>query len=292
MAVENKVSLYGQVLKVIPERECITVMLMVIRRRNAGFGIINGANKLDVVPVKLRKKEQIQELLSGDMDFGINDMMYVYGVYCTPPKIKIWKCSECGELIKKPGNDSFVDALSYMVTSTPYSLGLPDGTQISRVQGLHMIQRMDEMSNRIKIMGNVVADPEYYVTSGGIPICTYNIAIDRNIHILEDPEEVRTDYPWVRSLGKVAESDHAHLKKGTLVYIDGSLHERKGFWRTLKCEFCGAEAKYLDRYGTMEIVPYEVEYLNNYIDPDNPDSALGNLDAGDPDDFGLLGDEE
>ena len=42
----------------------------------------------------------------------------------------------------------------------------------------------------------------------------------------------------------------------------------------------------------MEIVPYEVEYLNNYIDPDNPDAAPDNLESDESDISGFSGDEE
>ncbi len=283
MAIENKVTLYGQIVGIqateAPENKDgieytdISLMVRTIRRKNAGFGIIKGRNMVDTVPVIFRNQDLIRKLNSEDMDIGIGYMIHVYGVLCTIPVRRRWSCPDCGEKNVIAGTSTFVHPLQFKITETPSSIGLKDGEEISFSLGLAYMKEMDEESNRIKIMGSLCRDPEYYETPGGIAICTYQLATDRAVHLLEDGPQIRTDYPWVRSLGKVAESDRRHLRKGSLVYIDGSILHREGYMRTGRCEFCGHEVHWADRDGTMDIIPYEVEYLRNYDDPEGGDEA-------------------
>ena len=273
MAVENKVSIYGQILKIkmtsaAKEGEddaFISMAVMVMRRRKAGFGIINGSNRIDVVTVVFRAREQVRRLLDPASRVRENDMIYIYGVYCTVPVRRRWKCPSCGEVNLLDGTGTFIHPLVFKIEETPEKLNVP---KITRAMAFGMIREMDEISNRIKIMGNLCRDPTFYRAENGSAVCTYQIATDRCVHLMEDPPQIVTDYPWVRSLGKNAESDYKHLKTGSLVYIDGSVQSRRQYKRTLQCACCGERTRIVDRDGTMDIVPFEVEYLRNYISPE------------------------
>ena len=276
MAVENKVSIYGQIRKIkkkpVESKKSgepgiyVSMAVMVSRRRQAGFGVINGANRIDVVTVLFRSAELVDRLLDPARPVRENDMIYVYGVYCTVPVRRRWLCPSCGEVNLLDGTATFIHPLVFKIQETPESLGVDE---ITRPMAFDMIREMDEISNRIKIMGNLCRDPTIYRSRGGVNVCTYQIATDRCVHLMEDAPQIMTDYPWVRSLGKIAESDYRHLKTGSLVYIDGSVQSRRMYSRSLQCGYCGEWTRLMDNDGTMDIVPFEVEYLRNYkTDPD------------------------
>ena len=107
MAVENKVSIYGQIRKIKkkPVKSIkqggggmyVSMAVMVSRRRRAGFGVINGANRIDVVTVLFRSARLVDRLLDPAHPVRENDMIYIYGVFCTVPVRRRWLCPSCGE---------------------------------------------------------------------------------------------------------------------------------------------------------------------------------------------------
>ena len=126
---------------------------------------------------------------------------------------------------------------------------------------LKYLQWMGEISNRIYIMGNVCAEPTYNPIDNGGRVCTYQLGINRKVFIMEDSPDIRSDYPWVKSLGDQADKDHIALTTGSLVFIDGSVQAREDFVMEKTCDTCGETCKVKGQ--AMEIVPYSVEYLRN-----------------------------
>ena len=122
---------------------------------------------------------------------------------------------------------------------------------------------MAEISNRIFLIGNLCNDPSYNPIENGGRVCTYQLGINRKVFIRDDDPSVRADFPWIKSLGAQADMDYEALRKGSLVYIDGSIQAREGFVVQKTCEYCGSLCSKKD--SSMEIVPYSVEYLKNCI---------------------------
>ena len=299
MAVENKVSIYGQIRKIKkkPVKSIkqggggmyVSMAVMVSRRRRAGFGVINGANRIDVVTVLFRSARLVDRLLDPAHPVRENDMIYIYGVFCTVPVRRRWLCPNCGEENFLDGTATFIHPLVFKVQETPENLGVDE---ITRPMAFDMIREMDEISNRIKIMGNLCRDPAIYRSENGVSVCTYQIATNRCVHLMEDAPQIMTDYPWVRSLGNIAESDYRHLKTGSLVYIDGSIQSRRMYKRSLQCAYCGEWTRLMDNDGTMDIVPFEVEYLRNYkTDPEGqmPEDCAQEAFPEDTDDYEITG---
>lgn len=134
---------------------------------------------------------------------------------------------------------------------------------ISDREILKYLRSIGEISNRIYCMGNLCADPAYNDSGIGGRVCNYQLGINRKIFIHEDDERVRADFPHIRSLGEQAEKDAKCLKKGSLVFIDGSVQAREGFKVIKVCDNCGEEVELPGK--AMEVIPYSVEYLRNYI---------------------------
>lgn len=122
---------------------------------------------------------------------------------------------------------------------------------------------MSDISNRIYLIGNLCNDPSYNPIDNGGRVCTYQLGINRKVFIKDDDPSVKADYPWVKSLGEQADKDKEALRKGSLVFIDGSVQAKENFIVRRNCDFCGEMAEKRD--SAMEIVPYSVEYLKNCL---------------------------
>lgn len=82
--------------------------------------------------------------------------------------------------------------------------------------------------NKVIIVGNLGADPEIRVSPGGEAICNLRIATteawkDKNT----GERREATEWHRVSFYGKLAEIAGQYLRKGSQVYIEGSLRTRK-----------------------------------------------------------------
>lgn len=77
--------------------------------------------------------------------------------------------------------------------------------------------------NKVMVMGNLGADPELRVTQGGDSVLTLNVACNESYL---DRNRVRQEsVEWIRCViwGKRAEALAKFLRKGTQVFVEGSL---------------------------------------------------------------------
>ena len=177
----------------------------------------------------------------------------------------------------------------------------PEGMdRISWRKGKNYLDQRDEVSNRIKIKGVLHSNPERFTTDRQKEICKYYLDSTRTVQRGGEEEEVLNSI-YVRSLGKIALDNLVHLKRGSKIYIDGSIQETAGGYREVTCFECGEIFEVVDTSETMEIVPYSVEYLDGcnfeYESPDHLSYSIS--DEGDMDDAAYdeyfedeLGDED
>lgn len=199
MAVENKVSIYGQIRKIKkkPVKSIkqggggmyVSMAVMVSRRRRAGFGVINGANRIDVVTVLFRSSELVDRLLDPAHPVRENDMIYIYGVFCTVPVRRRWLCPSCGEENFLDGTATFIHPLVFKVQETPEIIGVDE---ITRPMAFDMIREMDEISNRIKIMGNLCRDPAIYRSENGVSV-SYSQSLSQSLSNSDSVSESETN---------------------------------------------------------------------------------------------------
>lgn len=131
---------------------------------------------------------------------------------------------------------------------------------------------MAEISNRIYLIGNLCNDPSYNPIDNGGRVCTYQLGINRKVFIKDDDPNVRADYPWIKSLGEQADKDREALRKGSLVFIEGSVQGKQDFVVKKTCAFCGSVNHKMD--SAMEIVPYSVEYLKNCLSIEDDEDSF------------------
>jgi len=84
------------------------------------------------------------------------------------------------------------------------------------------------MLNKVMIIGRLGRDPELrYIQGSGTPVATLNVATDDS-YIDRDGNRVnRTEWHRISVFQRTAENCSAYLKKGSLVYVEGSLRTRK-----------------------------------------------------------------
>lgn len=122
-----------------------------------------------------------------------------------------------------------------------------------------LVTHFREISNQVLVIGTLVSEPERIGTQKR-PGCRYMLGIDRKYYI-RTQSDITADYPYVYSYGEQALLDLRHLHKGSLVLVDAFLRVRD-VKNNMVCEHCGASYQFPD--AAMELIPFSVEYLNNY----------------------------
>ncbi len=79
------------------------------------------------------------------------------------------------------------------------------------------------MLNKILLIGNLGKDPELNVTSDGTPVTKFSLAVNRKTSTGEKETEWFNIVTW-RQLAEICER---YLHKGSKVYIEGRLTQRK-----------------------------------------------------------------
>ncbi|HIU18025.1 MAG TPA: single-stranded DNA-binding protein [Candidatus Avidesulfovibrio excrementigallinarum] len=83
------------------------------------------------------------------------------------------------------------------------------------------------MLNKVMIIGRLGRDPEIRYSQSGMAVCALNVATDES-YVDRDGQRVeRTEWHRVSVFQRMAETCANSLRKGSLVYVEGSLQTRK-----------------------------------------------------------------
>ena len=77
--------------------------------------------------------------------------------------------------------------------------------------------------NRVFLMGHVGHDPELKMSKAGKPYARLSVATNRSWMNKDDEREEKTDWHSVFIWGTLAERCCQHLRKGALVFVEGTL---------------------------------------------------------------------
>jgi len=83
------------------------------------------------------------------------------------------------------------------------------------------------MLNKIMLIGNLGKDPEFNVTSGGTPVAKFSLAVSRNTKTRNGERVKETDWFNIVAWRQLAEICEKYLHRGSKVYIEGRLSQRK-----------------------------------------------------------------
>lgn len=119
--------------------------------------------------------------------------------------------------------------------------------------------------NKVMIIGRVGKDPEIRYTTSGDAICNLTVATSESWKDKATGEKKElTEWNRISMFGRLAEIAGQYLKKGSQVYIEGSLRTRK--W---------TDKEGVERY-TTEIRADEMKMLGS-----KPDGGSSSNDSGD-----------
>ena len=83
------------------------------------------------------------------------------------------------------------------------------------------------MLNKIMLIGNLGKDPELQVTSEGTPITKFSLAVNRYSKASNGEREKETEWFNIIAWRQLAEICEKYLHKGSKVYIEGRLQQRR-----------------------------------------------------------------
>ena len=119
------------------------------------------------------------------------------------------------------------------------------------------------MLNKCMIIGHLGRDVELRYSQNGSAVASLNIATDEPYTDRDGNKVDRTEWHRVSVYGKSAENCANYLRKGSLVYVEGSLQTRK--WQDQNGQ---------DRY-TTEIKAQRVQFLDRRGDGVQQDGQQG-----------------
>lgn len=118
--------------------------------------------------------------------------------------------------------------------------------------------------NKVILLGNVGGDPELRYTPSGAGVANFSIATNESWTDKNSGErQERTEWHRIVAWGRLAEICNQYLRKGSKVYIEGSIQTRS--W----------EGQDGQRRYTTEIVAREMQMLDSRSESDGPPAGDG-----------------
>lgn len=113
------------------------------------------------------------------------------------------------------------------------------------------------MINKAILIGRLGKDPEIRSTPGGQSVARFTIATDERFTDRNGEKQERTEWHNIVAWGKLAEICGQYLRKGKLVYIDGSIRtdsweDKETGQKKYRTEIVAQNMKMLDRKGDDE----------------------------------------
>src|SRR5437588_505407 len=106
------------------------------------------------------------------------------------------------------------------------------------------------MLNKIMLIGNLGKDPELNVTAEGTPVTKFSLAVNRKSKASSGELKEETEWFNIVAWRQLAEICERYLHKGSKVYIEGRLTQRK----------------YTDKTGVeriaVEVIANDVQFLD------------------------------
>ena len=150
------------------------------------------------------------------------------------------------------------------------------------------------MLNKAMIIGRIGQDPEVRYSQAGMAILNLSVATDESYTDRDGNRQERTEWHRVVTYDRVAENCGTYLRKGSLVFVEGSLQTRK--WQDKQgqdrytTEIRAQRVKFLDRKGDNAAAQGAGGQQDNFRRSPQPANRGGQGRPGprqsEPDDFG------
>jgi single-strand DNA-binding protein len=110
------------------------------------------------------------------------------------------------------------------------------------------------MINKVILVGRLGKDPEIRSTPGGTSVAKFTVATDERFTDKAGEKQERTEWHNIVAWGKLGEICGQYLKKGKLVYLEGSIRtdswdDKESGQKKYRTEIVANTMKMLDRRG-------------------------------------------
>lgn len=110
------------------------------------------------------------------------------------------------------------------------------------------------MINKVILVGRLGKDPEIRSTPGGTSVAKFTVATDERFTDKSGEKQERTEWHNITAWGKLGEICGQYLRKGKLVYIEGSIRtdswdDKETGQKRYRTEIVANTMKMLDRRG-------------------------------------------
>jgi single-strand DNA-binding protein len=110
------------------------------------------------------------------------------------------------------------------------------------------------MINKVILVGRLGKDPEIRSTPQGMSVAKFSLATDERFTDRSGEKQERTEWHNIVVWGKLAEICGQYLRKGKLVYIEGSIRtdswdDKETGQKKYRTEIVARDMKMLDRRG-------------------------------------------
>jgi single-strand DNA-binding protein len=108
------------------------------------------------------------------------------------------------------------------------------------------------MINKVILVGRLGKDPEIKSTPGGTTVAKFTLATDEKFTDKSGEKQERTEWHNIVAWARLAEICGQYLRKGSLVYIEGSIRtdsweDKESGQKRYRTEIVAREMKMLDR---------------------------------------------
>jgi single-strand DNA-binding protein len=83
------------------------------------------------------------------------------------------------------------------------------------------------MLNKIMLIGHLGKDPEMSYTPSGVAVTKFTLAVSRTFKSQSGERQEETEWFNIVAWRQLAETCNTYLRKGSKVYVDGRLKQRK-----------------------------------------------------------------
>ncbi len=264
MARGNTVIMMGvlldkPIIKVNKDGDIVSGRFIIQTTRRTSMNSQNrlvGEARMDEQLIMSRNEIVIEHGMS---DLEIGDIIMIRGTLSTREIPKKVRCPYCGEVA--------VQNMGVMVYVDPeLIMKVRKAGELSKEETDKFLLTFSGLSNYSFFFGTLVREPRYAPNYGGTTRKETNIqiAVNRKREIIEDGPDKRTDYPYVRTFGKMAEETAKVLHTGSEIYTESSIQTRNIEIKKI-CPNCSSN--FIIESSAVEIVPYSIEYISN-VDTD------------------------
>lgn len=259
MARLNSVLMMGviqndPIIKITKSGEYVSASMTILTARRSYMNEkqnLAGIVRSDMQQIVTKNPYLIENFI---LNLEVGDLILATGTLSTKEITRKIRCPYCGEVDNHiMGVKVYMDPKAILKIR---SVAECDEQEINK-----LLITYSELSNYSQFFGTLVREPRYAPDFGVAKReLDIQVALNRKRYIVEDGPDKKTDYPYVRMFGQMAETCNKVLHTGSEIYIEGAIETREVEVERI-CPSC--HEQFFASNIAVEIVPYSVEFTEN-----------------------------